>query len=66
MGAWGWALAVGADMGNNADKPPVGRTDVAVTVLDRLLTKLRPVILVGTVLVVILAVYAMAWVLTKR
>jgi hypothetical protein len=50
----------------DAKKPHLGKTDVAVTVLDRLLSKLRPVVLVGTVLVIILAVYAMAWVLTKR
>ncbi len=53
-------------MERNAKKPQVGKTDVAVTVLDRLLSKLRPVVLIGTVLVIILAVYAMAWVLTKR
>jgi hypothetical protein len=51
---------------NNAKKPQVGKTDVAVTVLDRLLTYLRPVVLVGTVLVLILAAYAMAMYLTKR
>jgi hypothetical protein len=51
---------------DNAKKPQVGKTDVAVTVLDRLLTYLRPVVLVGTVLVLILAVYAMAWFLTRR
>ncbi len=50
----------------DAKKPHLGKTDVAVTVLDRLLSKLRPVVLIGTVLVIILAVYAMAWVLTKR
>jgi hypothetical protein len=51
---------------NNANKPQVGKTDVAVTVLDRLLSYLRPVVLIGTVLIVILAVYAMAWILTRR
>jgi hypothetical protein len=51
---------------NNAKKPQVGKTDVAVKVLDRLLTLMRPVVLIGTVLVLILAVYAMAWILTKR
>jgi len=51
---------------HNANKPQVGKSDVAVTLADRLLTYLRPVVLVGTVLVLILAVYAMAWVLTKR
>ncbi|HLY75288.1 MAG TPA: hypothetical protein VKU80_14300 [Planctomycetota bacterium] len=44
----------------------MGKTDIAVTLVDRLLTYLRPVVLVGTVLVLILAVYAMAWILTKR
>ena len=53
-------------MEQDAKKPLLGKTDVAVTALDRLLTKLRPVVLIGTILVVILAVYAMAWVLTKR
>jgi hypothetical protein len=51
---------------NDAKKPEVGKTEVAVTVVARLLTYLRPVVLVGTVLVLILAVYAMAWILTKR
>jgi hypothetical protein len=51
---------------NDSKKPQVGKSDVAVTVLDRLLTKLRPVILVGTILVLCLAVYAMSWLLTKR
>jgi hypothetical protein len=50
----------------SADKPQVGKTDVAITVMDRLLTYLRPVVLVGTVLVLILAAYAMWWMLTKR
>ncbi len=50
----------------NAKKPQVGKADVAVTVLARLLMYLRPVVLIGTVLVLILAVYAMAWYLTKR
>jgi hypothetical protein len=57
---------LGRMQANNANKPQVGKTDVAVTVLDRLLTYLRPVVLIGTVLIVILAVYAMAWLLTKR
>jgi hypothetical protein len=51
---------------HNASKPQVGKTEIAVTLVDRLLSYLRPVVLVGTVLVLILAVYAMAWVLTKR
>jgi hypothetical protein len=50
----------------DAKKPRVGKTDVAVTVLERLLTQMRPIIIVGTVLVLCLAVYAMAWVLSKR
>ena len=50
----------------NAKKPQLGKTEVAVTVVNRLLTYLRPVVLVGTVLVLILAVYAMAWFLMKR
>lgn len=50
----------------DAKKPQVGKTDVAVTVLDRLLSHMRPVVIVGTVLVLCLAVYAMAWILTKR
>ena len=55
-----------ANNAKSAKKPQVGKTDVAVTVLARLLTYLRPVVLVGTVLVLILAVYAVAWYLTKR
>ena len=50
----------------NAKKPEVDRSAVAVTVLDRLLTGMRPVVLVGTVLVLCLAVYAMAWVMKNR
>jgi CHASE3 domain sensor protein len=50
----------------DAKKPQVGKSDVAVTTLDRLLTKLRPVVIVGTILVLCLAVYAMAWVLSRR
>ena len=57
---------LGRMQADNAKKPQVGKTDVAVTVLDRLLTWLRPVVLVGTILVVILAAYAMAVYLTKR
>lgn len=64
--AWGWARAVGADMEKNANKPQVGKTDVAVTVLDRMLTYLRPVILVGTILVLCLAIYAVSVALTKQ
>jgi hypothetical protein len=51
---------------NDAKKPQVDKSAVAVTVLDRLLTYLRPVILVGTILVLCLAVYAMSVYLTKR
>jgi len=50
----------------DAKKPQVGKTDLAVTTLDRLLAKMRPVVIVGTILVICLAVYAMAWVMTKR
>ena len=50
----------------DAKKPQVGKTDVAVTTLDRLLTMMRPVIIIGTVLVICLAAYAMAWILSKR
>jgi len=50
----------------DAKKPRVGKTDVAITVLDRLLTMMRPIVIVGTVLVLCLAVYAMAWVLNRR
>lgn len=50
----------------DAKKPQVGKSDVAVTVLERLLTQMRPIVIVGTVLVLCLAVYAMAWVLSKR
>lgn len=65
--AWGWAFGrLGRGRGMDAKKPQVGKTDIAVTTLERLLTKLRPVVIVGTVLVICLAVYAMAWILTKR
>ena len=50
----------------DAKKPQVEKMDVAVTVLDRLLMKMRPVILVGTVLVICLVVCAMAWYLKNR
>jgi len=59
-------LAVGAEMEKNSGKPQVGKTEVAVTVMDRLLTYLRPVILVGTILVLCLAIYAVSIALTKR
>jgi hypothetical protein len=47
-------------------KPQVGKADVAVTMVDRLLRYTRPIVIVGTVLVLCLAVLAMSWVLTKR
>jgi hypothetical protein len=50
----------------DAKKPQVGKMDVAVTVMDRLLAKMRPVILVGTVLVICLVVCAMAYYLSRR
>jgi cell division protein FtsX len=50
----------------DAKKPQVGKVDVTVTVVNRLLTYLRPVVIVGTVLVLCLAVYAMALILNKR
>lgn len=50
----------------NAKKPQVGRTDVAVTVLERLLTMMRPIVIVGTILVLCLAIYAMACVIGKH
>jgi len=53
-------------MEKNSGKPQVGKTEVAVTVMDRLLTYLRPVILVGTILVLGLAIYAVSIALTKR
>lgn len=53
-------------MEKNANRPQVGKTDVAVTVLDRMLTYLRPVILVGTILVLCLAIYAVSVALTKQ
>jgi hypothetical protein len=51
---------------NDAKKPQVGKADVAVTMVDRLLRYTRPIVIVGTVLVLCLAVLAMSWVLTKR
>jgi len=44
----------------------VGKTDVAVKVLDRLLSYLRPVVLIGTILVLCMAIYAVLMALTKR
>jgi len=51
---------------NDVKKPQVGKVDVAVTILDRLLGYTRPVVIIGTVLVLCLAVLAMSWILTKR
>ena len=53
-------------MNRETKKPQVSKTDVAVTVLDRLLGYTRPIVIIGTVLVLCLAVLAMSWVLTKR
>lgn len=50
----------------DAKKPQVGKMDLAVTVLDRLLGKFRVVILVGTILVICLVVCAMAYYLSQR
>ena len=50
----------------DAKKPQVDKTDVAVTTLARLFSMMRPVVIVGTILVICLAVYAMAWVMSKR
>jgi hypothetical protein len=47
-------------------RPQVDKADVAVTILNRLLGYTRPVVIVGTVLVLCLAVLAMSWILTKR
>jgi hypothetical protein len=51
---------------NDVKKPQVSKTDVTVTMLDRLLGYTRPVVIIGTILVLCLAVLAMSWVLTKR
>jgi hypothetical protein len=53
-------------MEKNAGKPQVGKTEVVVTVMDRLFSYLRPVILVGTILVLCLAIYAVSVALMKR
>jgi cell division protein FtsX len=50
----------------DAKKPQVSKVDVTVTVLSRLLSYLRPVVIVGTVLALCLAVYAMALILNRR
>ena len=47
-------------------RPQVDKADVAVTILDRLLAYTRPIVIIGTVLVLCLAVLAMSWVLTRR
>ena len=52
-------------MGIDARKPQVEKSDVAITILDRLLTQMRPVILIGTILVLCLVVYAIAWALKR-
>ena len=52
-------------MGIDARKPRVEKADVAVTIVDRLLTQMRPVILIGTILVLCLVVYAIAWALKR-
>ena len=52
-------------MENNAKKPQVAKSDVAVTIMDRLLTMMRPVVLIGTILVLCLVVYAIAWALRR-
>jgi len=46
--------------------PSQDGADVGFTVMDRLLSYLRPVILVGTILVLCLAIYAVSVALTKR
>jgi len=51
---------------SDVKKPQVRKVDVAVTILDRLLGYTRPVVIIGTVLVLCLAVLAMSWILTKR
>jgi hypothetical protein len=51
---------------SDAKKPQVTKADVAVTILDRLLGYTRPVVIIGTVLVLCLAVLAMSRILTKR
>ncbi len=41
-------------------------SDVVVTVLARLFSKLLPVILIATILLICLAVYGIAWFLQNR
>jgi len=53
-------------MNREAKKPRVSKADVAVTLLDRLVGYTKPVVIIGTVMVLCLAVLAMSWVLTKR
>ena len=53
-------------MERNAEKPQVGKADVAVTTVNRLLTYLRPVVIVGTILVLCLAIYVVGVALTRR
>jgi len=53
-------------MNREAKKPQVSKADVAVTLLDRLVGYTKPVVIIGTVLVLCLAVLAMSWALTKR
>jgi len=53
-------------MERNAGKPELDKADVTVTVVNRLLGYLRPVVLVGIILVLCLAIYAVGLALIKK
>ena len=61
-----WPRRLGRMNQKDIKRRQVAKSDVAVTILDRLLGYTRPVVIIGTVLVLCLAVLAMSWVLTKR
>lgn len=62
LGQGGW----GGSMERNAGKPELDKAAVTVTVVNRLLGYLRPVILVGIILVLCMAIYAVGLALIKQ
>lgn len=49
----------------DAKKPRVEKSDVVVVLLARLLSKMWPVWIIGTILALCLVVYAIAWSLKR-
>jgi len=52
--------------GNDANRPKVREADVVVTLVDRFLSKMRPWILIGTILAICLVIYALAYVVKRN